>query len=344
MREEGVLVVAGFGSPSPEREPLKLIREFGVAGLILFARNIESPRQVASLVDALQREAIRRLERPLFIMVDQEGGPVARLRDPFTHPPSARDAASLPEEDAKEVWTRSAREMRAVGINVNLAPVADLSPPDGYMAQRSFGTDPDAASRLACLFMEAMQEHGVMACAKHFPGLGAARQDPHLEEAVIERSWEEMEAEDLVPFREAIHRELSFIMTSHGLYLELDPEVPGTLSSKIVTGLAREMLAFNGLIITDDLEMSAIKNLFGPGDASVAAVAAGADLALVCSGEEAAAEAFESLVRARENNRLPRERIEASKMRQRTLLIRHLKDPFPAPRETLASLFSHARS
>ncbi|OGR04405.1 MAG: glycoside hydrolase family 3 [Deltaproteobacteria bacterium RIFOXYD12_FULL_53_23] len=264
-----------------------LIKEYGINNFILFKRNAENPAQIRSLCLGLV-SACRAAGLPApLISIDQEGGTVARLKAPFFS--EFPDTRALAESDqAEELLTdyarTCARELLAVGINMNLAPVLDVSPTEQglFMERRSLGGAPEQVARLGTLIITLMQENGLAACAKHFPGLGAATLDPHKVLPVVDRSLADLRACDLLPFAAAIRAGVAGIMTSHTVYPQLDPDQPATLSPLILEGLLRNELGYNGMIITDDLEMGAIENEGTVADAALAAFKAGADMLLIC--------------------------------------------------------------
>jgi beta-N-acetylhexosaminidase len=218
--------------------------------------------------------------------VDQEGGRVARLREPFTLFPGneAIGKDENPLDRAKEFGLTTAKEMKLVGLNMDMAPVMDVQQgePEKHLVGRTFGEDPEKVGDLGGGIIESLQGNGIMAVAKHFPGLGRAPLDPHLELPSIEVDMEEMEAVNLPPFGAGIKRKVSSIMTSHAIYPALDPERPATLSPNVLENLLREKMSFDGLIITDDLEMGAIAKQWGVAEGASASFEAGADILLIC--------------------------------------------------------------
>jgi beta-N-acetylhexosaminidase len=295
----GRLFMAGIPGIDLDDGTQSLIRDWCLGGVVLFSRNIEDPVQVAKLCNDLQRSAIRHHGIPLFIAVDQEGGRVARLKPPFTIFPgnAAIGRSESPEASAMEFARVTAKEMGLAGLNMNLAPVLDVrrGEPEKHLAGRTFSDDPEKVADLGRTVVEGLQENGVMAVAKHFPGLGKAAVDPHHELPTIDIDLGEMKSVNLLPFRAAMDAGVSGVMTSHAVYPAIDPEVPATLSRKILTELLREEMGFQGLVITDDLEMGAIAKRWGvPGGAS-AAFAAGADILLVCEGQDLVLESMRTL-------------------------------------------------
>ena len=285
----GRLFMAGIPGPEMDKASEALIRDHALGGIILFARNIEDPVQLASLCNSLQEVAIRYHGIPLFLAIDQEGGRVVRLQEPFTLFPGnsaiGNDARSVAK--AVEFGRTTAKEMTLVGLNMNMAPVVDVrrGEPERHLDGRIFSDDPQKVAMLGQCVVKSLQENGVMAVAKHFPGLGRATLDPHHHLPTIGADIGEIETINLPPFKAAIEQGVSAVMTSHAIYPALDPEYPGTLSHKILTKLLREKLGFDGLIITDDLEMGAIKKGWGVANSAVAAFEAGSDLLLICEDQ-----------------------------------------------------------
>lgn len=227
---------------------------------------------------------------PLFLAIDQEGGRVARLKPPFSQFPGneAIGNSPNPEESALHYASITAKEMALVGLNMNLAPVMDVTQPnmDSHLLGRTFSHDPSVVAKLGEIVIETLQGGGVMAVGKHFPGLGSSNLDPHQDLPTVEAPLEEMDSIHLPPFAAAIAAHVSAIMTSHAVYPALEPGVPATLSRNIVSNLLREQMNFKGLIISDDLEMGAIAKQRGLPQAAADAFEAGIDLLLICSSQE----------------------------------------------------------
>ncbi|MBW2063763.1 MAG: beta-N-acetylhexosaminidase [Deltaproteobacteria bacterium] len=285
----GQLFMVGIPGYELDEETRSLIRRYNIGGVILFSRNIKDPVQLAYLTMDIQQEAIETNKIPLFIAVDQEGGKVARLKEPFTQFPgnSAIGASENPLDEADRFAKITAKELRLVGINMNLAPVLDVKTGEleRHLSGRIFGEDPRVVSKLGRAVIRTLQENGIMAVAKHFPGLGQARVDPHQDLPVIDIQPEEIEKNNLAPFKEAIAQGVCGIMTSHAVYKVLDPAQPATMSRAIVTGLLREKMGFQGLVITDDLEMGAVRRHKAVPQGAAAAFEAGADILLICKDQ-----------------------------------------------------------
>ncbi len=331
----GQLFIAGIPGKSLDNGTEALIRDYNLGGVILFSRNIEDPEQLAKLCQDLQDAARKYQNIPLFLAVDQEGGRVARLGEPFTRFPGneAIGKDENPLDKANEFGLTTAMEMKLVGLNMDMAPVMDVQrgEPEKHLVGRTFGEDPVKVGELGGAIIESLQENGIMAVAKHFPGLGRAPLDPHLELPSIEVDMKEMEAVNLPPFRSAIKRHVSSIMTSHAIYPALDPERPGTLSHTVLNDLLRERMAFEGLIITDDLEMGAIAKKWGVAEGAAASFEAGADILLICKEQN---NIHESLKRVR--SKLWKGEISLKRLHESNARIRKAKDKFLRPMTKLS--------
>lgn len=338
-RRIGQLLIGSFAGSSLPVEMRALAREFDLGGVTLFGRlgNIETPDQVAGLAFDAKRLGA---EWPAWIGIDQEGGRVARLRSPFTEwPPMAllgrSDDATLAARFAKAMAT----EMSAVGITLDYAPVLDIhtNPRNPVIGDRALGERPETVARLGRVIIQQLQQAGIAACGKHFPGHGDTSTDSHEELPVVEHPPDRLRAVEFVPFRAAIEAEVAFIMTAHVRVTSIDDERPATLSRRIVHDLLREELGFNGVIVSDDLEMKAIADAYSPGEAAVAAVAAGCDALLMCGKGRTVdldlqVQALESLIRAVEDQRLPLARVEdalARNTRAKERFIREWRPPTP---------------
>jgi beta-N-acetylhexosaminidase len=295
----GRLFMAGIPGTAVDKATETLIREYRLGGVILFSRNIEDPVQLAELCAGLQGRAMKYHGKPLFLAVDQEGGRVSRLKEPFTLFPGNRAIGEDedPLERARDFATVTAREMSLVGLNMDLAPVVDVrrGEPEKHLAGRLFSDRPEMVGLLGRTVVEELQTRGVMAVAKHFPGLGRTGLDPHHELPFIEADAEEIEQVNLPPFSEAIAAGVSGVMTSHAVYPALDPDTPATLSPAILQGILRDRLKFKGMIITDDLEMGAVRKKWGVPEGAVAAFAAGADILLICENQDLVFQSIELL-------------------------------------------------
>jgi len=332
-RDIGQLLIGSLPATTITSEIRSLAKEFSLGGLILFARNIEAPEQVAELaVDAQSLSS----EVPLWVSVDQEGGRVARLRAPFTEwPPMAALGRSGSTELAGRFAAALATELTAVGITLDYAPVLDIhtNPSNPVIGDRALADDAESVARLGVAIINGLQSNGVAACGKHFPGHGDTSVDSHLELPVVEHPPDRIRRVECVPFRAAIRAGVAFIMTAHVLVPSMDEDKPATLSPAIAGRLLRDELKFEGVILSDDLEMKAIARSSAVPDAAVEAVAAGCDGLLVCSGNvDIQAATLEALVHAVEQDRVPYRRLEDALMRLRKAKERFLASPV-APRQ-----------
>ncbi len=326
-RKIGQLFMIGVPGISLDEDTERLIGDYNPGGVILFSRNIINPLQLARLCRDLQKISIRYHGIPLFLAVDQEGGRVARLQDPFTVFPG-NEAIGMdqdPVDRAREFGTVTAREMRIVGLNMDLAPVVDVrtGEPERHLKGRIFSDDHKTVALLGQTVVKTLQANGVMAVAKHFPGLGQARMDPHLDLPKIDLDFSKIDEVDIPPFKAAIKAGVSAVMTSHAVYSGLDPEHPATLSPIILQGLLRGKLGFDGLIITDDLEMGAIAKRWGVSQGALAAFRAGADILLVCKDQKNFLEGL-SLIR----EKILRQRISVERLSQSLERIKSVKSRF----------------
>ena len=327
-RYAGQLAIAGFAGHSIPPELRALAREFDLGGVIFFARNVESPEQVAEL--SREAQALSR-EIPLWVSVDQEGGRVARLKAPFTvWPPMVTLGRSGDEGLAARFARALAAELKAVGISLDYTPVLDIrtNPGNTVIGDRALAERADDVARLGRVIIETLQAEGVAACGKHFPGHGDTSTDSHFELPLIEHPPDRLRAIEFTPFRAAVESRVAAIMTAHILVPALDDERPATLSRAIVDGLLRKELNFDGLVLSDDLEMKAISGRFGAAEATVAAIAAGCDAVLLCgTAQEPQAAALEAVIHAVEDGSLPLARVEDALVRHRRVKERFLSSP-----------------
>lgn len=284
-RRIGQLFMAGFDGLKPTPDIVSLIQQWHIGGIILFTRNIRDKRQTADLTSALQRIAREAGHPyPLLIAIDQENGLVRRLGpDSTSFPGNMALGAIGSEETAFAVARATGEELRALGINMNLAPVADVNnnPANPLIGVRSFGEDPEQVARLVAASVRGYAAAGVIASLKHFPGHGDTAVDSHLAMPVVSFDLERLEQVELVPFRRGIAAGAPCVMTAHMLLSRLDPDLPATLSPAVVRGLLRERLGFDGVAMTDCLEMQAISDGVGVPQGAVLALAAGIDLVLI---------------------------------------------------------------
>ncbi len=291
----GQRLMVGFDGTGLSTDVKFLIKDLHVGGLILFTRNIAAPEQVRHLCLSAQEYARSCGEPALFIAVDQEGGGVARLKPPFTE--FAGNAYMKGLQDAVEFARISAKELLDVGINMNMAPVLDVAvdPQASIVKDRAFGSDPQWVSQLGMAVIHYLQEGGVMSVAKHFPGIGRTTLDSHLDLPFLETSAEDLTAIDLAPFQDAIKKGVAGMMLSHICYRSLDDQRPASLSRKIARDLLRHRLGYDGVVMTDDLDMGAIKKHHDLQTSMQRILAADIDIALICHRSPDMEAAFETI-------------------------------------------------
>jgi beta-N-acetylhexosaminidase len=292
----GQRLMVGFDGTALGPELARSIQEWKVAGIVLFSPNIRDPEQLRRLCADAQACAAEAGQPPLLVAIDQEGGTVARLPEPFTRFPGN---PFLNEEGDAERFARvTARELSGAGVNMNLAPVLDLAPDDvdSVMARRSFGADPDRVARLGTAVIDGLQRRGVMAVAKHFPGIGRTTLDSHEVQPVLDAAPELLDATDWVPFRAALRAGVAGVMLSHIRYPRIDPDWPASLSRRIALDLLRSRLGFQGVVMTDDMDMKAVRGRYDMATIAERVAAAAVDLVLVCHQGPSIGEAFRHLL------------------------------------------------
>jgi beta-N-acetylhexosaminidase len=340
----GQLFVVGFPDPAPTPKALDLIQRERVGGVILFSRNIRDQAQTAALTHALQSAArVAGHPAPLLVMTDQENGLVRRLGQDSTPFPGSMALGAIEDAEAgagerivEEVARATARELRAHGVNMNLAPVMDVNyaPDNPLVGVRSFGADPELVGRLGAAASRGLQGEGVIATLKHFPGHGATTVDSHLALPVVTASPERLEAVEVAPFRRAVMAGAECVMTAHVAYPALTDGAltPATLAPEIVTRLLRERLGFTGVVISDCLEMDAIAETIGVEQGAVQALAAGVDLVLISHTLERQRASIAAVRAAVAHGELSAERVREAAGR-----VLRLKRRLPPWRETPSS-------
>lgn len=278
----GQRLMVGFDGTEFDDDLRFLIRNLQVGGLILFSCNLDTPQQIRQLCHDCQEYAKHCELPPLFIAIDQEGGAVARLKPPFTQFPG--NQAMKNPADAVHFASVTARELSDLGINMDMAPVLDIAPQgvNSIMATRAFGDDPQWVSMMGTTVIEQLQQRGIMAVAKHFPGIGRTVLDSHLALPDLEIDVQTLTNFDLIPFNAAISANVAGMMLSHIRYTGIDPIWPASLSPAVTADLLRRKLGYNGIVMTDDLDMGAIKPSYDITTAIHQILLADVDIALIC--------------------------------------------------------------
>lgn len=329
----GQKLVFGFhGTVLPE-EFKNLLREYKIGNVILFLRNVESAAQVRRLCAEIQRLIWEETGLPAFIMIDQEGGMVSRLPETAVNVPGAMAVAATGKpENARLASEITIRQLRGLGVNFNLAPVMDVNsnPQNPVIGNRSYGDEAEKVAAFGAAAIAPYTQSGVLCCAKHFPGHGDTAVDSHLGLPRVDKTAEELEQLELIPFRAAMAAGVSAVMMSHVMFPNIEPErVPCTMSRRMVTGLLKERLGFRGLILTDCMQMGAIQDFFGTAAGTVASIKAGVDLAEISSSAELEREAAEAVMRAAEAGEFDMDEIRESVRKILRFKERLLTEPAP---------------
>ena len=312
----GQKLVFGFHGTSLPEEFIALIRAYKIGNVILFRRNVESGAQLLRLCAQIQSVVREATGYPAFIVIDQEGGLVSRLPgDGVTVPGAMALAATGDPENARIAAEITVRQLRALGVNFNMAPVLDVNTnaANPVIGVRSYGDDPNQVAAFGEAAVRAYENTGVFCCGKHFPGHGDTGVDSHLGLPRVEKTVEELERGELIPFRRCIEAGIPAIMSSHILFPNIEKEnVPGTMSRTVITGVLKEKLGFKGLVFSDCLEMDAIRKFYGTANGTVAAIKAGVDLAEISATTELMWEAAEAVNRAAERGEFDMDEIRRS--------------------------------
>jgi len=317
QQKVGQMLLCGFQGLEPSQEVTDLIMNHSIGGVIYFSRNIQEVKQVYNLSKKLQELALSAEQPPLIISIDQEGGMVARIVEGVSLPPGNMALGATREaEGAYQAAKIVGKEMRALGINMNYAPSVDIynNRFNPVIGVRSYGEKPELVSEMGIATMRGFQEEGLSATIKHFPGHGDTDIDSHIELPIIKHARERIHQVELVPFKRAIETDEGpdAIMTAHILFSDWDEEVPSTLSRKLIQEYLRQELRYEGVVITDCLEMQAVEQHYGPEEAVLLAVEAGVDLLLYSHSYQKQVAAIHTIVKAVEQGRITEERINQS--------------------------------
>ena len=307
----GQLLMIGIHGKTLNDDAKFMLNEYRVGGIILFDRNMESKDQVKSLITDINKTGKSAGLTPLFIGIDQEGGAVARMEDQLIKVPPAEELGKEPIEQAVSLAKQSGTELKDLGFNINFAPVADL----GLTYGRSFSTNPDDVVRYASAVGKAYDEAGLWYSYKHFPGIGKTDVDLHADTSVVPVSKETLLNEDTKVFVDLIKQSKPntyAIMVSHAMYPQIDAEHPSSLSKAIITDWLRKDMGYNGVVVTDDMDMGALAKHYTFGDMAVQSILAGSDILLVCHEYEHMQEAYNGLMKAVKDGRISKERLDES--------------------------------
>jgi len=307
----GQLLMIGIHGKTLNDDAKFMLNEYRVGGIILFDRNMESKDQVKSLITDINKTGKSAGLTPLFIGIDQEGGAVARMEDQLIKVPPAEELGKEPIEQVVSLAKQSGTELKDLGFNINFAPVADL----GLTYGRSFSTNPDDVVRYASAVGKAYDEAGLWYSYKHFPGIGKTDVDLHADTSVVPVSKETLLNEDTKVFVNLIKQSKPntyAIMVSHAMYPQIDADHPSSLSKAIITDWLRKDMGYNGVVVTDDMDMGALAKHYTFGDMAVQSILAGSDILLVCHEYEHMQEAYNGLMKAVKDGSISKERLDES--------------------------------
>ncbi len=307
----GQLLMIGIHGKTLNDDAKFMLNEYRVGGIILFDRNMESKDQVKTLIADINKAGKSAGLTPLFLGIDQEGGAVARMEDQLIKVPPAEELGKAPIEQAASLAKQSGAELKDLGFNINFAPVADL----GLTYGRSYSTNPDEVVRYAGAVGKAYDEAGLWYSYKHFPGIGKTDVDLHADTSIVPVSRETLLSEDTKVFVDLIKQSKPntyTIMVSHAMYPQIDSDYPASLSKAIITDWLRKDIGYNGVVVTDDMDMGALAKHYTFGDMAVQSILAGSDILLVCHEYEHMQEAYNGLMKAVKDGRISKERLDES--------------------------------
>lgn len=332
LHQVGQRLAIGLPGTTVDDSYRRLVQEYKIANVVLFAHNIESKEQLHTLCQDIQALVKEETGYPAFITIDQEGGTVTRLSEDCTNMPGAMAIAATGNvENAIQAAVITGKELKALGVNFNLAPVLDINsdPDNPVIGVRSYGDTPEKVVKYAIPTFKALLEQDILAVGKHFPGHGDTAVDSHLALPKVEKTKEELWQVELRSFMDAIEADIPAIMTTHILFPAFDEKYPSTLSRAILTDLLRGEMGFEGLVLTDCMEMQAIQKEFGTVEGVLLSAKAGADVLLVSKNHDFSQQAAERMYQALENGDMDKEEMKESV--SRILRFKKEYDQKPAP-------------
>lgn len=322
----GQLVIVGMEGTTIDNATSKMLDTYHVGGFVFFKDNMESVDQSVQLFNSLKK-ANQDNPIPLWMSIDEEGGRVTRLPEAFVKLPSSGQVGKSNDSGlAQEFGSQIGQRAAGFGLNMVYSPVLDVNsnPDNPVIGDRSFGSSADQVSKLGIAAMKGIQETGVVPVVKHFPGHGDTSVDSHFGLPVVNHSMERLNEVELAPFKKAIDEGTDVVMVSHLLMSKIDPDTPASYSKPVITGLLREQLGFEGVVITDDMTMGAVETgQIGIGEAAVRSVLAGTNIVLVGHDYEREEEVIQSLIQAVKSKRISEE-----VLNERVLPILRLKEKY----------------
>jgi len=316
----GQLIIAGLDGTEVTSQAEALVDSYHVGGFIFFSPNLETPNQTVQLIDDVKK-LNQKKDIPLFLSIDQEGGRVTRLPD-LDHMKTNEEIGTTYDSDfSYQTGKLLAEQLHAYGLQVNFAPSLDINsnPQNTVIGDRAFSHNAEDVSEYGIQMMQGMQDENIITSIKHFPGHGDTHEDSHEALPVIEKTEEQLKQMELIPFQDAIDAGADMVMVAHILLPELGTDYPASMSKEVVTGLLRDEMNHDGVVITDDMTMGAIANHYGLAEASVLAIQAGVDIVLMAHGNDNIAATFEALKTAVEDGEITEERVDESVERILTL-------------------------
>jgi len=341
----GQLFIFGLDGTEPDENVIEAIEKDHIGGFILFKDNIVNAEQTVKLLNELKNtNSFNRL--PLFLAVDEEGGKVSRLSDIYLDLPSARTIGNIDDEEISLEYGKVLGEMlKELGFNMDFAPVLDVNsnPKNPVIGKRAFGTKADTVTKHGLRVMEGINSNNVISVVKHFPGHGDTSTDSHIGLPVIDKSLDQMESLELIPFTRAIEKDVDAIMVAHILFTQLDKENPGTLSHKVITELLREELSFDGVVISDDMTMGAIVDNYSIEEAAYRFLKAGGDIVLICHEYENQHKALNRIKEEVEKGNISEEELDEKVYRIIKLKMKYALKDMPVEYYDVATVNFHVK-
>lgn len=342
----GQHILIGVSGHSLTNDEKKFIVENNISGVVLFSRNVSEPKQVRDLCDEIQSLRHLTVEKtPIFTAIDMEGGRVARLKAPFTVWPPLKKLGDLDSPQTSfEFALAMGMELKAVGINLDFAPCIDIftNPKNTVIGDRAVSTDPEMVAKHASALIRGYIKAEVIPCAKHFPGHGDTIIDSHLDLPVEDADLKRLNSVELIPFKKAFKSKLDLLMTAHIRFPKIDPEWPVTLSETFLKKILRQEMGYEGLIITDDLDMKALASHYDRASIPVRALQAGADLVLYCNEPESPPRAIAGIEKAISDGQLKKSDLENTYQRILQMKKDNIPHPDSAPWAEAKQLIGHA--
>ncbi|GAA0488024.1 beta-N-acetylhexosaminidase [Salinibacillus aidingensis] len=309
----GQMLLVGFEGTRLNGEVKAYIEDYHVGGLILFKENLLDVEQTTKLLNHIKHK--NKGQIPLFLGIDEEGGEISRVPDELKALPDAREVGEVDQPELSfQYGNMLANQIQPLGFNMDFAPVLDINtnPENPIIGRRAFGSTAEKVTKHGLAVMNGIRATGVIPVVKHFPGHGDTSLDSHEELPVVSKSLEELQDLELKPFKAAIKRNADAVMMAHLSVPNIDNKYPASLSKRMIQGLLRNQMGFEGLVITDDLTMKAITNQYTVADAAVQSVKAGSDILLIAHQKENVAETFKKLKQAVKTGDLSEQRINES--------------------------------